>query len=248
MNAKSQNLSILDSLIANYQINSLKSYPKEKYQNSVKKINLTEDGSSYITIKYLPQNLIDTIESTFEDMWNLHPKERHKIIMFGKEVTVPRYSQSYMNTPCDTSIVDHKSYMYSGFNTQSNKQDLPDQFKLYLKHMQSLDSRYNQVITNWYQNNSDMIAMHSDCQLKMIKDAKISIISMYENSNTDNFRIFNLKPKVNVDSKQDIFSIRLDQGMILTMHGQTQDQFTHGIGSEVFDKGRRISVSFRQMT
>ena len=57
---------------------------------------------------------------TFDKMWSLHPSEKHKIIMYQKEVEVSRYSKSYMNTPTDLSHTVNRSYMYSGFDTAKN--------------------------------------------------------------------------------------------------------------------------------
>ena len=207
------------------------------------KINLTKDGSSYLLISYLPKELIKHIEDNFYDMWNLHPERKHKIIMYEKEVEVNRYSKSYLHTSNDLSHITTKSYMYSGYETDNNNGDLPKVFKPLHQYMAKQDAKYNQAIVNWYENEKDYIGFHSDCQKNMIDNAKISIISMYQNS--EHYRCLKLRPKNDLSLNN--YKIMLNQGMILTMCGNTQNDYRHGITKELIDTERRISLSFRQM-
>ena len=201
-------------------------------------IQLNKAGESYIHIDYLPK-----ITNLFEDMWNLHPVQKHKIIMYEKEVEVNRYSKSYLNTPTDLSHTKTRSYMYSGYDTSENTNELPDVFKPYYDYMKSIDNKYNQVIVNWYENGDDYIALHSDCTKSMIPNAKIAIISLYENSNSEpRYMLFTPK-KIN-ETK---YKIRLDNETILTMCGKCQKEFQHGINKTNHNVGKRISLSFRQM-
>jgi hypothetical protein len=43
-------------------------------------IKLNDSGSAYITIDYLPEELMKINENTFDIMWNLHPTEKHKVL------------------------------------------------------------------------------------------------------------------------------------------------------------------------
>lgn len=36
------------------------------------------------------------------------------------------------------------------------------------EYVKKIDERYNQVIVNWYEDENDYIAPHSDCQIGMI--------------------------------------------------------------------------------
>ena len=77
---------------------------------------------------------------------------------------------------------------------------------------------------------------------------KIALLSLYPDSNPDNFRYLQIKPKSSdVDSCVDVLNIRLDHGSIITMCGQTQENFTHGIEKTNANVSSRISLSFRQM-
>jgi alkylated DNA repair dioxygenase AlkB len=167
--------------------------------------------------------------------------------MYEKEVEVNRYSKSYLNTWTDLDHTSTRSYMYSGFDTSTNNDPLPENFVDYYKWIKEQDPRYNQVIANWYENKFDYIAPHSDCVKGMIPGAKISIMSFYSNINPNNFRFMELRPKVKTETLVEVFKIRLDHGTIITMCGKTQELFVHGIPKSESDVCERISLSFRQM-
>lgn len=102
-------------------------------------------------IAFIPKELSNYAIANFDRLWELHPNEKHKIIMFEKEVEVSRYSQSYLNTPTDLSHTSTRSYMYSGYDTSRNKSELPEVMQPFYEHMRAKDTLYNQVIANWYE-------------------------------------------------------------------------------------------------
>jgi len=212
-----------------------------------KVIPLNESGSAYILVDYLPEELSSNAYNQFGQMWVLHPESRHKIIMYEKEVEVNRYSKSYLNTWTDLAHTSTRSYMYSGFDTSTNNDPLPEHFVDYYKWVREQDPKYNQVIANWYEDKFDYIAPHSDCVRGMIPGAKIAIMSFYSNIDPDNFRFLELRSKVNTESLVKVFKIRLDHGTVITMCGNTQELFVHGIPKSESDVCKRISLSFRQM-
>jgi len=222
----------------------------EKKYNLDKKpraIQLNELGTSYILIDYLPQKLEELGLKTFNDMWNLHPSEKHKIIHYKKEIEVYRYSQSYLNTPTNLDHVEYSSYMYSGYDTSKNNIELPNLFKPFYDHMTQLDNKYNQVIANWYDDNNDFIAKHSDCTRNIIENPKISILSLNPSISNNN-RYLHIRPKKkNLQSLEDNILIELTHGSIITMCGDTQKEFVHSINKQTDFCPKRISLSFRQM-
>lgn len=209
-----------------------------------KKIILNESGTAYLVIDYLPKYLCEFTNKKFENMWNLHPLKKHKVINTEKEIKVNRYSQSYLQTP----KID-KEYTYSGFNDKNNNEDLPYEFIPYYEYIKNIDEKYNQVVVNWYENGDDNISFHSDCTYNMINNQKILIISLYNSNeiNNKNLRTLIIKPKSNVKSLKDTFEIKLYHGMIITMCGKIQEEFKHGINKDINVKFPRISLSFRQM-
>lgn len=112
---------------------------------------LNESGSAYLKVAFIPEELSNYAIANFEQLWALHPKEKHRIIMFEKEVEVSRYSQSYLNTPTDLSHTVSRSYMYSGYDTSTNNSELPQVMQRFYDYMGGKDSAYNQVIANWYE-------------------------------------------------------------------------------------------------
>ena len=229
-------------------------YPKVPSLLKIKKenkvIQLNASGTSYIYISYLPESLINYSNLQFNEMWNLHPKDKHRIIMYEKEVEVNRYSKSYLNTYTDLSHTKHSSYMYSGFDTSLNNEQLPPIFDSIFEYIKTKDSNYNQVIVNWYEDGEDYISQHSDCCRGMIEDYKICIVSFYSplhpNKKEEEARTLKLLPKSFTISLKSEYNIPLTNGMILEMCGNTQEEFTHGINKER-NKSKRISISFRQM-
>lgn len=211
-------------------------------------IKLNDSGSAYITIDYLPEELMKINEANFNIMWNLHPTEKHKVINTGKEIDAYRYSQTYLNTPpiTESVILGNDSYMYSGFDTTNNNLELPEVFQPYYNYMKSIDVKYNQVVVNWYEDGKDYIAFHSDNQYNMISNPKVAILSFYSYDES-NFRDFCIKPKPGIESIENMHKIRMDHGTIITMHGKALDEYKHGIKKDNNNRSRRISLSFRQM-
>ena len=202
---------------------------------------------SYITIDTIPEHLKQHALDHFQEMFEQHPKKRHTILLTDdetpKELKVERWQQSYFNTPkyIETRY-DKRTFMYS-----REEKEFPECFQPYYKYMKSIDERYNQVVANWYKDGQDYIAFHSDCTIGMIPNGKISIISLYDSTACENERTFSLKQKSfikNID--KNTLDIRMNHGSIITMCGDTQKEYRHGIRKSTHTTPR-ISLSFRQM-
>ena len=210
-------------------------------------IKLNNSGTAYVSINYLPEELTTQLSQDFPKLWALHPEPRHKIIMFEKEYEVPRWSKSYGCTWNSLTHTKSSSYMYSGFDTSANNDSVPSEFEPYYSWAKNTDPKFNQVIANWY-GEQDYIAPHADCMRGMVPNAKIAICSAYGNNDPNNFRTIEFKPKSDrVGSVADIIKIKLPHGSVLTICGQTNKQFVHGIPRESNQVCPRISLSFRQM-
>jgi len=211
-------------------------------------IYLNVDKTAYIKISCLPDDLRKYATDNFNEMFDLHPKERHNIILRMEQVEVYRWQQSYLQTPphYDVEVLKTKSYMFSGFDTSNNTIALPDHFKIYYHYIKSQDNRYNQVVANWYKTGDDYIAYHSDCEIGMIPDAEITTISLYGKDDEDKYRTISFVPKHDVDSIYDRINIVASHGLVITMCGDTQSKFRHGIEKTENEVFPRISLSFRQ--
>jgi len=199
----------------------------------------------FITVNYLSDYLSKYSIINFKRMFIKHPNDRHKIIINGSEVETCRWQKSYLNTPKikDDVLQGKGSYMYSGFDSSHNNEDLPEIFKPFYGYVKLLDQRYNQCSINWYQDEKDYISLHSDCTRNMVSNASICLLSLYESDDKSNFRNLIIKDK----STKKIQQITLNHGMMIHMQGNMQNDFTHGILPSNEKQCPRISLSFRQI-
>lgn len=219
--------------------------------NNLQFIPLNKQGTAYITIEFISNNLSNKAYDNFKQMYLLRPEKRHNIIIYEKEAQVNRYSQSYLHTPTDLSHTNKSSYMYSGYDTSNNNNELPELFKPYYDYIREKSDRYNQVVANWYSDGMDYISQHADCERGMIENGKVAILTLYRTNKLEqeDYRHMTIRPKEKFveEALHNELKIRLTHGMILTMHGTMQKEFKHGIEQNMNTIEKRISLSFRQM-
>lgn len=185
--------------------------------------NLTDN--SWLDEGDLPEKLTEN----FDTLYNLHPDEYGKIIIFGKKIDTPRYQQTY-----------GRDYTFSGINHAPL--ELPDEFKPFLEWANSLDyGPFNQVLVNWYANGNHYIGAHSDDERQLIKHSPIVSISLGAT------RTFRLRKKGESGIFKDIL---MPDGTVLVMGGKFQSEFKHEVpkinGKKGHGVGRRINITFRQ--
>ena len=225
-------------------------------------IHLTRDGSCWLKIEHLPTELAEYGLRCFDEMWQLHPEDRGKVMMHTGQVQSPRWHKSYLNTPKRNPDV-RTSYMFSGVRDADINDPLPALFQPFLDYLNSslkAGQTYNQVVGNWYADLKDYIAPHSDCEIGMIPDAMITTLTLNE-TDVKVPRCFVVKPKKDALNQNLLYSrvnIPLRHGVIITMGGRTQKLFRHSVPKTVVqtqdvdklhlsdDVAKRISLSFRQ--
>ncbi len=221
-------------------------YPFEG--ESFKKIYLTESKSAWITVEWLSEELIDYATTNYQELFELHPAERGKVMVLFKEVDSPRWHRSYLRTPeRDNSVM--MSYMYSG-KTPYKDTTLPIQFQPFLDYIneQEEGDNYNQVIANWYANGKDYTPAHSDCQVGMKPNTGIAIASLCEEEWSPRELRFTPK-KLKGIPNDNLFrhvKVEMKHGSIITMYGDTQKKFRHSIIKNQAIKASRISLTFRK--
>lgn len=186
---------------------------------------------SFLDTFVLPGELIPDRHS-FEEMWSLHPEEHSTVVMYGKEIPVPRWQQSYL-----------RDYAFSG--NVNKALPLPDQFKPYLDWLNDMDyGEFNEVLINFYQDGNHYIGSHADDESELIPDSPIVTITLCSKGLPRKFRIREKK------TKKIIRDIETTNGLVLIMGGKFQKEFKHEVvkmtGGMAEKAGKRISITLRQ--
>ncbi len=170
---------------------------------------------------------LNAIEIPFEAIWNLKPTTRHTLRVYGKEVKQPRYTQGYLT-----------DYYYSGALMKGIA--LPKELEELYSFAKRYDSRFNQILVNWYENGTHYIAAHSDDEPQLVNESPVLSISYGAT------RKFRIRDK---ETKEIVTDLLLDDNTAIVMKGDFQKKYTHEIvkmsGKKGLECGRRINVTFR---
>jgi len=161
----------------------------------------------------------------FTKIWNSHPEEYHKVKIYGKEFSTPRWQQSY-----------GKNYNYSG--SKNNALPIPNAFRIFLDWSQkNIDNRLNGLLLNWYDGKKDhYIGAHRDDTRDLFPDSPIVTISLGQE------RIFRMRKYRERELKKDI-TIR--HGEVLIVPWNTNLKWTHEVPKLKKYDGKRISITLR---
>lgn len=243
---KKQLLSSHLNLIEKMETETL--YVKPCETKKTQKIFLTKSNSAWITIAWISNELKKYSQTHYQEMFDLHPIERGKVVMFGEEVNSPRWHRSYLKIPSH-NIRKERSFMYSGKEFYKDL-SLPSKFQGYLDFLNKKEDqeKYNQVIVNWYADGNDFIAAHSDCQIGMKAGAGISIITLCEDVNSFRALRFTAKNLKGIENDNIYKHVKIvtTHGSIITMYGDTQKKFKHKIPKALGLNSSRISLTFRK--
>lgn len=192
----------------------------------IKRYNLSE--SSFLLILKLPEE----VTPDFRELWELHPREKGKVLIYGKYRETPRWHTSYL-----------QNYNFSG-QTLSPTTSLPQSIKKILDFVNlSEEVKYNQVLVNWYLDGSHYIGSHSDDERQLVNNSNIFSLSL---GSTRKFRMRDKK------TREIVKDLNLSDGDIVVMGGTTQKEFKHEIvkiqGKKAPKVGKRINITFRKFT
>ena len=197
------------------------------HSSSLTRIDLPEDNS-WIEVgsTLLPALMMDG--PSFQRVWDLHPEQSARGMMFGKEIAFPRWTQSY-GIP----------YHFSGKNHEAIPVDDP-----YLKALMNwvrADSGldYNGMLVNWYKDGNHYIGPHSDDEKSLIKGAPIYSFS------------FGAERDFVITSKNKDLGYRkvisMPNGSLIKMCGDMQKYFKHEVPKRALSvcSTPRINITFR---
>jgi alkylated DNA repair dioxygenase AlkB len=171
--------------------------------------------------------------SGYQRLWDLHPQEHGTVIMYGKELDVPRWQKAY-----------GRDYKFSRMNHVADPLTDPFLLKLLAWVNQHSGRVYNSALLNWYANGLHYIGKHADDESQLVPQSPIYSFSFGE---TRNFRI---SSKANVSEKIEPITLELHNNSLVVMAGKMQTYYLHEVPKVTGKKGEalksRINVTFRQ--
>ena len=124
---------------------------------TITKIKLPHGDSWMIVVPIIGENYQMNTD-TYDELWGIHPIEKGKGMMMGKEIEFPRWQQSY-----------GQSYNFTGVTHQAKKLEHP-YLKKILKWVQKHSGQpYKQMLINWYEDGNHYIGPHSDNESQLVK-------------------------------------------------------------------------------
>jgi len=202
---------------------------------------LTSDGKSwYILAKAW---MLPTSKHAFDREWALHPKDRHRLQVYGRSVLEKRWSQSW-----------GVSYSYSGATNPARPVaestvlprllDLTNDLVLDKEDDRS-KKPYNGCLQNWY-TPEDSIGLHADDEKSISKDYPIFSLSWggprrflfrkkqpktakgTNNSNDNSAAITRIR-SIPADEEKYVVELWLEDGDLLVMGGTCQETHKHEV-------------------
>jgi len=154
---------------------------------------------------------------------------RQDAIKHGRKVTqLPRLTAWYGNSG--------KNYAYSGIRMKPLPWNAP-----LLAIKQAVDAeagaKFNSVLLNFYRNERDSVAWHSDDEPELGKNPVIASVSFGAT------RRFVLKHKS--EKRLPKIEMELSHGSLLLMRGPTQHHWVHSIPKSRSPVGQRLNLTFR---
>lgn len=162
------------------------------------------------------KTLLETIE------W-----KQDKIMMYGKELPLPRLSAWYGD--------NNKPYTYSGITLNP----LPWTDEL-LKIKEKIEAeakvKFSSVLLNRYRDGQDYVGWHTDAEKELGKNPVIGSV------NFGATRKFQLR---RIDDHKEKFEVELKHGTFLVMQGSTQHFWQHQVPKTATKIGERLNLTFR---
>jgi alkylated DNA repair dioxygenase AlkB len=162
------------------------------------------------------KTLLETIE------W-----KQDKIMMYGKELPLPRLSAWYGD--------NNKPYTYSGLTL--NPLPWTDEL-LQIKEKIEAEAKvkFSSVLLNRYRDGQDYVGWHTDAEKELGKNPVIGSV------NFGATRKFQLR---RIDDHKEKFEIELKHGTFLVMQGSTQHFWQHQVPKTAIKIGERLNLTFR---
>jgi len=162
--------------------------------------------------------------------------QQDTIAMYGKQLVIPRLNCWHGDAQAD--------YGYSGIALKPQPwtallQQLKTKVERFITATDLHYRAFNSVLGNYYRDQHDSVAWHSDDEQELGEQPLIASLSFGDS------RRFSLKHKY--DSSIKPVHIELAPGSLLIMAGQTQSHWQHQVAKSSRPCGGRINLTFRQV-
>lgn len=162
------------------------------------------------------KTLLETIE------W-----KQDKIMMYGKELPLPRLSAWYGD--------NNKSYTYSGITL--NPLPWTDELLQIKEKIEAeAEVKFSSVLLNRYRDGQDYVGWHTDAEKELGKNPIIGSV------NFGATRKFQLR---RIDDHKEKFEVELKHGTFLVMGAATQHFWQHQVPKTAHKIGERLNLTFR---
>ena len=153
--------------------------------------------------------------------------EKPTIVVYGKECHQQRNVAFFSDT------VPHYTYSNKAMLAQPLTENLTNLMNT-INTLMNVD--VNGILVNEYENGSNYISQHSDDEKELTANSTVITVSLGAERE---LRI------VHKPTHKQILRIPLKPGLIYSMQGKFQKEFTHGIPFTKLPVGRRVSFTFR---
>jgi alkylated DNA repair dioxygenase AlkB len=186
----------------------------------------------------LPQHLLEYIPGFYSEadsftflntLMENTPWKQDVINMYGKLVKTPRLTAWYGD--------ENSTYQFSG-NKYSPLPWTNDLQKMRIKVEQAAGITFNSVLLNYYRDGNDSVAWHSDNEPELRRFPIIASLSLGE------ARKFDIRHKQDHSNKH---SIVLENGSLLLMKAQLQQEWHHRLAKSTKYLKPRINLTFRMV-
>lgn len=197
----------------------------------IMQLKLFDDGSQLM----LPEDLIayypaflsrEEGDQLLEQLLNTVPWQQSKVMMYEKEVLTPRLSAWFGTEPIRSG--DQRPVLPWP----------PALLALKAKVEAHTGIVFDGVLLNYYRDNNDSVAWHSDKDTVPGLKTEIASVSLGEERNFD-FR--------SKDHHRRRYSIKLQHGSLLLMKGDLQKYWEHRIAKSTKPMKARINLTFRKV-
>jgi len=205
-------------------------------------VHRLEDKQSWLITSTLKVSDRPTQEEV-EQLWAQRPESKGRIMLMGKSMETPRYTQTYNDSG--------KGYRFSG--TEHNALPIPVLLKRYLNYANSVchtmltddyDGRqFNMALLNYYPDGRHSIDYHSDDekQIYLNKRGETLVFSI----SLGQTRRFLVKSGDKA-SKEKTLTLSLVDNTVVVMGGLCQAHYKHKVPkTEQKNVGRRLNLTFR---